>query len=92
MCGLEHSEVATVDCQDRRDIQSFRHRNDAGVHEVYILIVVFAEDLSGSTVIIDLWSDQLVGEGVDRLKKLSHRMHPEAVRDKESNLRYDGDR
>lgn len=44
MGGFEHTEVTSVDCQDRGDIQSFRHRDNAGVDKVYILVVVFAEN------------------------------------------------
>jgi len=50
----KHPKMAMIDSQHRFNIEAFFHRDDTGINEIYILVVVFAKDLGGPDVVMVL--------------------------------------
>ncbi len=57
--------MPSVNSQDRPEVQPLSHRNNACVYEVYVLVVVFAENFSRAGVVNDLGNYKLVGKRVN---------------------------
>ena len=52
MYRLEDAEMSAVDGKYRRNIQPLGHRDYARVNEIYVLVIVFTENLGGTLKII----------------------------------------
>lgn len=52
MLRPKNTKMTAVDRKDLRDLQSFRHRKDAGVNEVDVGVVVFSENLGRANVVV----------------------------------------
>ena len=53
-------EVATIQCEYARDVQTFRHRYDQRVDEIKLGIGVLPENLCGANNLLDEESQELV--------------------------------
>ncbi len=48
---LEYAEVPSINGQDRLDIKPLSHCYNARIDKVYVLVLVFAEDLGGANIV-----------------------------------------
>ena len=51
MLWTDQLEVATVKCENARDVQTFRYRNDQRVYKIELGIGILPENLCGARVI-----------------------------------------
>lgn len=86
MCRSENAEIATINGENLRNIQSLRHRDNAGVDEIDIRVVVFAEDLGGAKVVLACRIlDDEIGIG-KALNKFDYRAKPNVTTEKVCNF------
>ena len=60
MLWTDQLEVATIKCENSRDVQTFRHRDDQRVYKIELGIGILPENLCGASNLLDAVSRELV--------------------------------